>query len=174
MAYKKTEFSAAALAFAVISSAALSGCGGDSAAEAAAAVSQGASRTLSPAAKLGDQLFSDTRLSVSGQQACATCHVPSHAYTSTDGLSAPLGGPGMNLPGLRNAPSLVYASFTPPFSIVDGSAVGGFFRDGRASSLAAQASQPFVTPFDAYAADRAPVARTHPSRSTGARDQRCA
>jgi hypothetical protein len=48
MAYKKTEFSAAALAFTVISSAALSGCGGDSAAEAAAAVSQGASRTLSP------------------------------------------------------------------------------------------------------------------------------
>jgi cytochrome c peroxidase len=54
----------------------------------------------------------------------------------------------MNLPGFRNAPSLVYASFTPPFSIVDGSATGGFFRDGRASSLAAQAAQPFVTGFE--------------------------
>ena len=97
---------------------------------------------------LGFRLFSDPKLSVSGKQTCTTCHVPSNAYASTDRLSVPLGGPGMNLPGLRNAPSLVYASLTPPFSIVDGSAVGGFFRDGRASSLAAQASQPFVTPFE--------------------------
>jgi cytochrome c peroxidase len=54
----------------------------------------------------------------------------------------------MTLPGFRNAPSLVYASFTPAFSIVDGSANGGFFRDGRASSLAAQAAQSFVTSFE--------------------------
>ena len=101
-----------------------------------------------PLHELGDQLFSDTKLSASGKQACSTCHVPTHAYTATDGLSVPLGGPGMNRPGLRNAPSLMYASFTPPFSIVDGSASGGFFRDGRASSLAAQAAQPFVTSFE--------------------------
>jgi cytochrome c peroxidase len=63
----------------------------------------------------------------------------------------------MSLPGFRNAPSLVYASFTPPFSIVDGSATGGFFRDGRASSLAAQAAQPFVTEFEMANASSAEV-----------------
>jgi cytochrome c peroxidase len=41
----------------------------------------------------------------------------------------------------------MYASFTPPFSL-SGGPVGGFFRDGRASSLATQAVQPFVTPFE--------------------------
>jgi cytochrome c peroxidase len=126
---------------------ALSACGGGESAP-DSGTSQPPPGTLSAAAQLGDQLFSDKKLSASGQQACSTCHVPTHAYTATDGLSVPLGGPGMNLPGLRNAPSLMYASFTPPFSIVDGSATGGFFRDGRASSLAAQAAQPFVTSFE--------------------------
>jgi cytochrome c peroxidase len=53
----------------------------------------------------------------------------------------------MDQTGFRNTPSLMYASFTPPFSIEDGP-VGGFFRDGRASSLATQARQPFVSPFE--------------------------
>lgn len=131
----------------------LAACGGGSDAASASFASTSSSSpsstsSLSPAAKLGDTLFGDTSLSASGKQACATCHVPTHAYTATDGLSVPLGGAAMNLPGFRNAPSLVYASFTPPFSIVDGSATGGFFRDGRASSLAAQATQPFVTEFE--------------------------
>jgi cytochrome c peroxidase len=143
----KTAFSAGALAMATLA-ALLAGCGGESTATEPAATPQSSSVSLSPAAQLGDQLFSDTSLSASGRQACSTCHVPSHAYTSTDGLSVPLGGREMNLPGLRNAPSLVYAFLTPPFSIVAGSATGGFFRDGRASSLAAQAAQPFVTAFE--------------------------
>ncbi len=53
----------------------------------------------------------------------------------------------MDQPGFRNTPSLMYASFTPPFSLASGP-VGGFFRDGRASSLATQAQQPFTTPFE--------------------------
>lgn len=68
----------------------------------------------------------------------------------------PLGGPHMDQTGLRNAPSLMYASFTPPFSLADGPK-GGFFRDGRASSLAAQAQQPFVTPFEMANKDAAEV-----------------
>jgi cytochrome c peroxidase len=95
-------------------------------------------------------LFFDASLSASGKQSCGTCHVPSRAFTAnpaTDqGLPVPLGGPNMDLPGFRNTPSLMYSSFTPPF---DGTGlVGGFFRDGRASSLAVQAEQPFVTPFE--------------------------
>jgi len=86
--------------------------------------------------------------------------VPSRAYTAdpgTDhGLPVPLGGPNMDQPGFRNAPSLMYASFTPPFSLAGGP-VGGFFRDGRASSLAQQAEQPFLTPFEMANQDAADV-----------------
>jgi cytochrome c peroxidase len=55
----------------------------------------------------------------------------------------------MDLPGFRNAPSLVYASFTPSFFMDAGNTpTGGFFRDWRASSLATQAQEPFVTSFE--------------------------
>jgi cytochrome c peroxidase len=143
MADRRTSFVALALLCLAITAGALSGCGGGE--DTATAPAPNAASAV---AQLGQQLFGDTKLSVSGRQACATCHVPSNAYAATDGLSVPLGGPDMNLPGLRNAPSLRYASFTPPFSLVAGSATGGFFRDGRASSLAAQATQPFVTSFE--------------------------
>jgi cytochrome c peroxidase len=138
-----------------LAAAALAGCGGES--EAASAPADSTAGSLSPAAQLGEKLFDDTKLSVSGQQACSTCHVPAHAYTSGDGQSVPLGGAALNFPGFRNAPSLVYALFTPPFAVIDGAATGGFFRDGRASDLAAQATQPFVTPFEMANASAAEV-----------------
>jgi cytochrome c peroxidase len=52
------------------------------------------------------------------------------------------------LPGLRSSPTLTYVSFTPAFHYSDGTAFGGFFRDGRSPSLANQATQPFVTSFE--------------------------
>ncbi len=114
----------------------------------------------SAAAAAGKAIFFDASLSVSGQQSCGTCHVPSHAFTAdpaTDhGLPVPLGGPNMDQTGFRNAPSLMYASFTPPFSLTNGP-TGGFFRDGRASSLAEQAQQPFITPFEMANKDAAEV-----------------
>jgi cytochrome c peroxidase len=133
----------------------LVGCGGSSSVS-----STTGQATASAAALAGKALFFDTSLSASGKQACGTCHVPSRAYTAdpaTDkGLPVPLGGPNMDQTGFRNAPSLVYASFTPPFTL-SGGPVGGFFRDGRASSLAAQAQQPFVTAFEMANADAAAV-----------------
>jgi len=127
--------------------AALSGCGGSSGSGSATPAT--ADPALAVAA--GQALFFDASLSASGKQSCATCHVPSRAFTAnpaTDhGLPVPLGGPNMDQPGFRNTPSLLYASFTPPFSLAGGP-VGGFFRDGRASSLATQAQQPFITPFE--------------------------
>jgi cytochrome c peroxidase len=115
---------------------------------------------LSAAATAGQALFADVTLSASGRQACATCHVPSRAFTAnptTDhGLPVPLGGANMDQTGFRNAPSLAYASFTPPFSISDGP-TGGFFRDGRASSLATQAQQPFIAAFEMANHDAAEV-----------------
>ena len=46
-------------------------------------------------------------LSASGQQSCATCHVADHAFAGADGLSVPMGGAQMNLPGLRATPSRI-------------------------------------------------------------------
>lgn len=64
----------------------------------------------------------------------------------------------MNLPGLRNAPSLTYASYAPAFYFdSDGGPNGGFFRDGRAATLADQAAEPFTTPFEIANAGAAAV-----------------
>ena len=106
----------------------------------------------SSAAQAGEALFHDKSLSASGQQSCASCHVPERAFTADphtdDGLPVPLGGAPMDLPGFRNAPSLMYASLTPAFFMDEGTPTAGFFRDGRASLLAVQARQPFVSSFE--------------------------
>lgn len=63
----------------------------------------------------------------------------------------------MDQTGFRNTPSIKYAAFTPAFSIKDGTASGGYFRDGRASSLEAQAVQPFLSEFEMANHDAAEV-----------------
>jgi cytochrome c peroxidase len=147
-----------ALALVVVATATLAACGGGGSSESASAT---AVQAMSAAAVAGEALFNDRSLSASGQQSCSTCHVESRAFTGDPavdkGLPVPLGGANMDEPGFRNAPSLVYAAFTPRFSIDDGAVSGGFFRDGRASSLATQAVQPFVTPFEMANQDAAEV-----------------
>ena len=145
----------------------LSGCGGggdsgsSSGATTGTTTGTSSSSTLSLAATAGQALFNDKSLSVSGKQSCSTCHVASRAFTgdpATDqGLPVPLGGPNMDITGFRNAPSLMYASLTPPFFLDAGTPTGGFFRDGRASSLDQQAQQPFTTPFEMANQDAAEV-----------------
>jgi len=131
----------------------LSACGGGSGGSSA---NTGSATALSDAARLGEQIFADKALSASGQQSCASCHVAANGFASADGRATPLGGPQMNLPGLRNTPGLSYVSFTPAFALqADGTAVGGFFRDGRAASLADQATQPFLNGFEMANADAA-------------------
>jgi len=100
---------------------------------------------LSPVAALGEQLFRDESLSVSGRLSCQTCHRPEFAHAAPTADPVSMGGPGMDIPGLRNSPSIRYASFTPPFGFDDeGTALGGFFRDGRVTTLVDQAKQPFL------------------------------
>jgi cytochrome c peroxidase len=140
---------------------AMSACGGGSSGSGGAVTPP----TMSAAALLGEKIFEDKALSVSGQQSCATCHVAAYAFaadpsaTGPDhGSPVPLGGPSMNLPGFRNAPSLMYASFTPAFFFDgDGGPNGGFFRDGRAATLAEQAVEPFTTSFEMANVDAAAV-----------------
>jgi len=139
----------------------LAACGGGSSADAPPS----GGTTLSAAAQLGQKIFSDTALSVSGRQSCATCHVAASAFAEDasasgvdGGLPVPLGGAGMNMSGFRNTPSLMYASLTPDFYIAaDGSPNGGFFRDGRAKTLGAQAVLPFTTSFEMGNADAGAV-----------------
>ena len=161
-------------------SVALAGCGGCSGSSTSGAEASGSAGTgdsgsgsssggsgdsddsgLSLAALAGKAFFNDKSLSVSGKQSCATCHVAALAFTAdpaTDhGLPVPYGGPNMDIPGIRNTPSLLYVSLTPGFFLDDGTPTGGFFRDGRASSLDVQAQLPFITPFEMANRDAAEV-----------------
>jgi cytochrome c peroxidase len=128
----------------VLFSAALAGCGGGSS-DPESSSPPVAEQTLSAMAKLGEAIFEDESLSESGQMSCETCHQPEHAHSAlpTDAVSP--GGPNLERSGLRNSPSIRYASLTPAFHFeADGTPVGGFFRDGRAASLADQAHRPFL------------------------------
>ena len=100
---------------------------------------------LSPVAALGEQLFHDVSLSVSGRLSCQTCHRKEFAHAAPPEDLVSKGGPGMDIPGIRNSPSIRYATFTPTFGFDDeGNAFGGLFRDGRVPTLVEQAKQPFL------------------------------
>jgi cytochrome c peroxidase len=134
----------------------LAACGGG---DGSADTTDGAQgQQFSAAATLGQKIFRDPSLSVSGRMSCATCHDPSHAHAGSDGLAAPLGGPNLDQSGFRNAPSLNYLSFNPAFFFDDGGTpTGGFDRDGRAQSLAEQARRPFLAPHEMANASPAEV-----------------
>jgi cytochrome c peroxidase len=108
---------------------------------------------LSAQAKLGRQLFFDASLSASGTTSCATCHDPQHGFAqAADQGPVPRGGRLLDVAGTRNAPSLRYLAWTPPFSleVKDGKTVptGGFTRDGRVNTLAQQARLPLLAPHE--------------------------
>ncbi len=108
--------------------------------------------------QIGDKLFHDPNLSASGQMSCSTCHDDNNHYaqSANNTLAVQLGGPKLNLPGTRTVPSLTYKDNTPPYSdqAVNPDGVsqpgpgGGFFWDGRADTLADQASGPLLNPIE--------------------------
>jgi len=138
-------------------------CGGGSGS--APPADGGSATTLSAAAQLGEKIFNDPSLSVSGRQSCASCHVTAAAFAEDStasgvdrGLPVAVGGPAMDQTGFRNTPTLMYAALTPAFAIDgDGDPSGGMFRDGRADSLADQAQLPFTSPFEMANADAGAV-----------------
>jgi cytochrome c peroxidase len=117
--------------------------------------------------ELGRSLFSDPSLSASGQQSCATCHSPQHAYAPPNALSVQMGGARLNLPGQRAAPSLMYQQATPAFSehfsdndgndSIDQGPTGGRTWDGRVSSAHEQAALPLLSPLEMGNVDSASV-----------------
>ena len=120
---------------------------------------------LSPAALLGKQMFFDTSLSGSGQQACSSCHDPDHAYAAPNGLAVQPGGAHMTQRGVRAVPSLRYKEATPPYADLldnpDGISTpgpgGGLTQDGRAATLAEQARIPLLNPIEMANRDAADV-----------------
>lgn len=112
-------------------------------------------------ASLGQALFFDTNLSANRTQSCASCHDPEHAFTDGRdngvGGAVSLGDDGVSL-GDRNSPTLAYAFLIPDFHEDEtGEFIGGYFHDGRAASLASQAGQPLVNPFEMGLPDKAAI-----------------
>jgi len=108
-------------------------------------------------AELGQQLFFDTDMSFNRSQSCASCHDPERAFTDTrdNGVNAAasLGADGVSL-GDRQAPGLTYADSVPTFhKVEDGKFAGGFFWDGRATTLEHQATSPLYSAIEMGLAD---------------------
>jgi cytochrome c peroxidase len=120
---------------------------------------------LSPAARLGKEIFFDKTLSASSAMSCATCHDPDHAYGPPNDLAVQLGGPDGRARGTRAVPSLRYKEYTPPYADLldnpDGVSApgpgGGFAWDGRVDTLAAQARLPLLSPVEMANASPADV-----------------
>jgi cytochrome c peroxidase len=91
------------------------------------------------AAKLGQQLFFDTRMSANGAVSCASCHQPARRFT--DGLPK---GQGISS-SKRNTRSIVGVAYSP-----------WLYWDGRKDSLWSQALAPLEDPNE-HGSDRARV-----------------
>ena len=109
---------------------------------------------------IGHRMFFDPALSASGAMSCATCHDPTYAFGPPNALPVQLGGPHLDLPGVRAAPSIKYLQATPQFSehffdsedegdeSVDNGPTGGLMWDGRADRAQDQAGLPLLSPFE--------------------------
>ncbi len=141
------------------------GCGGGGAEPTAAsqtssqlAAKERQQHRLSPVAALGELAFNDPSLSASGQQSCASCHAADTAHAAPNALAVQLGGPALNIQGLRASQSLRYLASNTAFQFdKDGAPSGGFFWDGRANSLAEQAAGPLLGAREMANGDKATV-----------------
>jgi len=118
---------------------------------------------------LGKRIFEDKSLSRPQGVACASCHEPARAFTGNNGspVAAFARGSRPDALGSRNAPTIMYSSFSPPFSFVteknartrkmETKATGGQFLDGRANDLLAQAEGPLLNPVEMNSPSKAAV-----------------
>ncbi|MBS0391920.1 MAG: c-type cytochrome [Proteobacteria bacterium] len=135
----------------------LTACGGG-ASSSSVAGGDASGGTLTPMAALGQKIFNDPSLSASGRQSCASCHATAFADAQPNALAAQLGGPGLDRQGGRLSPTIRYLAGNKAFFFAaDGTPTGGFFWDGRASSLQDQAGKPFLNPVEMANASKAEV-----------------
>lgn len=108
---------------------------------------------------LGKKLFFDASLSSPAGQSCASCHSPQHGFSHPDNKRATSEGALKGLFGNRNVPSIAYIGFTPEFhkTIEEGDLlyIGGFFLDGRETTLESQATKPMLNPVEMGIKDEA-------------------
>jgi cytochrome c peroxidase len=100
------------------------------------------------AAKLGQALFFEPRLSSNQQVSCATCHIPEQFFADGKRLAEGLAK------GTRNTPTILNAAYQR-----------WFFWDGRSDSLWSQALQPIENPLE-MGSNRAAVLRLIQSDAT--------
>ncbi len=86
--------------------------------------------------ELGRRLFFETQLAEDGVMACATCHIPEHAFTVNAGTVA-FGRGGQAL--RRNSPTLLNMELA-----------SSFFHDGRAGTLEEQVWFPLLSPTEMW------------------------
>ncbi|WP_084545258.1 cytochrome-c peroxidase [Derxia gummosa] len=146
----------AAIGAALAMTATLAACGGGGTAGGSSAATTASA--MSATARLGEKLFVDTSLSLSGRQSCASCHDAAFGRAAPNSLAVQLGGADLTLQGSRAAPSADYLAFNTAFYFAaDGTPTGGFFWDGRAQSLAEQAAGPFLNPVEMAMPSKAAV-----------------
>ncbi|MGJ0510396.1 MAG: cytochrome-c peroxidase [Methylocystis sp.] len=115
---------------------------------------------LSPLERLGKRIFEDASLSRPAGVSCASCHDAATAFQGVNGSPVPAVARG-SLPsslGKRNTPTIMYASFAPPFAFIEEKdektgkvekiPAGGQFHDGRAADLLAQFEGPLLDPLE--------------------------
>ncbi|MGE5388908.1 MAG: cytochrome-c peroxidase [Hyphomicrobiales bacterium] len=115
---------------------------------------------LTPLERLGQRIFEDRSLSRPAGVSCASCHDAATAFQGVNGSPIPAVARG-SLPaslGKRNTPTIMYASFAPPFGFIDDKdektgkvekiPAGGQFYDGRAADLLAQFEGPLLDPLE--------------------------
>ena len=112
------------------------------------------------AGALGLALFSDPSLSASGQQSCASCHMPNRAFGPPDAAPVQFGGANLHQRGFRAVPSLMYLQASPQFTehffesedeadeSIDNGPTGGLTWDGRVDHGRDQARIPLLSPFE--------------------------
>ncbi|QGM96609.1 cytochrome-c peroxidase [Methylocystis parvus] len=115
---------------------------------------------LTPLERLGKHIFEDKNLSRPAGVSCASCHDAATAFQGANGSPVPAVARGSKPESLgkRNTPSIMYASFAPPFGFIDDKdeetgkvekiPAGGQFLDGRASDLLAQFEGPLLDPLE--------------------------
>lgn len=117
-------------------------------------------RALTPLELLGKRIFEDRNLSRPAGVSCSSCHDAAKAFQGDNGSPFPAVARG-SLPtsfGKRNTPTIMYASFAPPFAFIDDKdeetgkiekiPAGGQFLDGRARDLLAQVEGPMLDPLE--------------------------
>ncbi len=99
--------------------------------------------TLTRLELVGKKIFFDKNLSNPVGISCAGCHAPLAGFSDPEHSAFSKGA--LGLLGNRNSPTISYLAFSPQqayFDTIDSTWVGGFFHDGRASSLEKQLLEP--------------------------------